>query len=703
LPNEVTNGNSTLATILTSSEFLGLALGAFNGAIPGFTNNIALGSVYGTDVYANAINPADPRQINTAYNPTYMTTEQQYQARIEQDLGNMKLQVTGFYHKAQVDSSQDYNNSVQDRSGFTPGLTYLNALANAPGIGAYFAPLAAALTPGGATGLLCTSLPEPTGTGVFGGHSRCAVDPGAFDRSYTASRDYSIEGIVSSNFDGKFNFLLGGIYVDAKSNVTDYYVDAFGLDFATGLLGTATALGATLAGSPTAPSFLATPTYRNNAAYQGLKSYGLFGEAYVNLTEKLKFTGGLRYNHDEKKSIARTTLASFLVPFGTANAFTAPGLAAFDADAGIPGIQDYQRRLVKFNEITGRAVLDFKIDDRHLMYASYSRGYKSGGINPPLSLAGLVPDSFKPEFVNSFEIGSKNTFDNGRFTLNLTGFFYQYKGLQISRIVQRTSVNDNIDANVYGVEAEALIRPVRNFTVNLGLSYLHTKVTGSQLFGDLRDPSGGRGDAVIIKDLTNASNCAVAPTVQGSGANAAAFVGAINGSLGLQAPTAFQGDSGLAAGTTGAFSVCSALAAYAPVYAGVFGALTVTQDAIPVSIKGNELPQAPVAKFSVGAQYTAELGNGITVVPRVDLAMTGKSYSNIFNTRNDRIQGYEQVNAQIQVNGMDDKWFVRGYIQNMFDNASETGHYNTDQSSGNFTNIFTLEPRRYGISAGVKF
>lgn len=698
LPNGVTNGNSTLATILSSAEFFGLAAGGFNAVIPGFTNNIALGSVYGTDVYANAINPADPRQINTAYNPTYLTKEQQYQARIEQDLGNMKLQVTGFYHKALVDSSQDYNNSVQDRRGFTPGLTYLNALANAPGIGAYFKPLAAALTPSGATGLLCTSLPEPTGTGVFGGHSRCAANPGAFDRSITASRDYSIEGIFSSNFDGKFNFLLGGIYVDAKSDVTDYYVDAFGLDFAAGLLGTAAAINA---GAP--PSYLATPTYRNNAAYQGLKSYGLFGEAYVNLTDKLKLTGGLRYNHDEKNSIARTTLANFLVPFGTANAFTAPGLAAFDADAGIPGIQDYQRRSVKFNEITGRAVLDFKIDDRHLMYASYSRGYKSGGINPPLSLAGLVPDSFKPEFVNSFEIGSKNTFDNGRFTLNLTGFYYQYKGLQISRIVQRTSVNDNIDANVYGVEAEALIRPVRNFTVNLGLSYLHTKVTGSQTFGDLRDPSGGRGDAVIIKDLTNASNCAVAPTVQGSGANAAAFVGTINGSLGLQAPTAFQGDSGLTAGTTGAFSVCSALAAFAPSLAGVFGALTVTQDAIPVSIKGNELPQAPVAKFSVGAQYTAELGNGITVVPRVDLAMTGKSYSNIFNTRNDRIQGYEQVNAQIQVNGMDDKWFVRGYIQNMFDNAAETGHYNTDQSSGLFTNIFTLEPRRYGISAGVKF
>ena len=100
--------------------------------------------------------------------------------------------------------------------------------------------------------------------------------------------------------------------------------------------------------------------------------------------------------------------------------------------------------------MTGRAVLDYQIDNDHLVYASYSRGYKSGGINPPLSLAGLVPESFEPEFVDAFEVGYKNTFGNA-FTLNLTGFYYKYGGLQISRIVQRTSVNDNIDATIYGV------------------------------------------------------------------------------------------------------------------------------------------------------------------------------------------------------------------------------------------------------------
>ena len=68
-----------------------------------------------------------------------------------------------------------------------------------------------------------------------------------------------------------------------------------------------------------------------------------------------------------------------------------------------------------------------------------------------------------------------------------------------------------------------------------------------------------------------------------------------------------------------------------------------------------------------------------------------------------KVKGYSQVNAQIQLNGNDDRWFARAWIQNVFDNNAVTGLYVTDQSSGLFTNIFTLEPRRYGITAGVKF
>jgi outer membrane receptor protein involved in Fe transport len=122
-----------------------------------------------------------------------------------------------------------------------------------------------------------------------------------------------------------------------------------------------------------------------------------------------------------------------------------------------------------------------------------------------------------------------------------------------------------------------------------------------------------------------------------------------------------------------------------------------------VNIRGNELPQAPNYKFSVGVQYTADIGTDMTLVPRFDLSYTGDSYGNIFNGRINEINGYAQANAQIQLNGTDNKWFARLFVQNIFDSQPVTGLYVTDQSSGLFTNVFTLDPRRYGISAGVKF
>lgn len=64
-----------------------------------------------------------------------------------------------------------------------------------------------------------------------------------------------------------------------------------------------------------------------------------------------------------------------------------------------------------------------------MLYASYSRGYKSGGINPPLQPIFAVPDTFAPEFIDAFEVGSKNSFMGGVLRLHLTSFYYKYKGL----------------------------------------------------------------------------------------------------------------------------------------------------------------------------------------------------------------------------------------------------------------------------------
>ena len=691
-----TNANSTLATVLTSQELF---------RIQGIPDALALGSVYGPDGYANFDEPDDVRTVNTAFTPEYFADELQLQAHLDQAIGAMNLSLTGIYQETTVDSRQDYNLGVLDRTGYATGLNTLaffaaNGLptglappapAFVPGSSAYFAPIADALIPNGPGGQLCTSDNDDGNLGAFEGNSLCADVPLAFDRSVQYQTSWSGEAILSSDFDGPFNFLLGGIYAETDVSENSYYVNGFGLDYATAILGTFSAFGA---GAP--PSYLATSMYRNNTTDFKLKSFGIFGEVYFDITDRLTFTGGLRYNDDSKSVSARTTLANFLNPFGNGDPFTSPFVGSFDADAGVPGNQLLQEREVSFDAITGRAVLDYEFSPDSNIYFSYSRGYKSGGINPPLSPVFAVSESFGSEQIDAFEIGSKNTFLNGAAQVNLTGFYYKYKDLQLSRIVARTSVNDTIDANIWGLELETILRPSYNWLINMNLSYLNAKVSGDQFFSNPRDPGGGDPDAVIIKDLSNGSLCAV------TGAGANAFVGAVNGGLGLQGPTAFPSDGGIA--STGAFSICSVLDAQTanPAFAAL-GPINVLSPGGEVNLKGNRLPQAPEYKASIGVQYTAEFDNGMSLVPRFDLAYTGEQFGNVFNGNVNRIEPFVQANASIQFNGADDRWFVRGFVQNIFDSNSVTGLYVTDASSGNFTNIFTLDPRRYGIAVGAKF
>lgn len=695
----ITNANSTFVGTLSSRELLAIQGGAALGPA---LSALGLGSLYGPDAYATNVNPADPRKVNTDFTPTYLAEEIQVQAKIEHDFGGVKAKLSGQFQENSVDSSQDYNLSVQNAALYAPGLNTLAAYAGGaagPLLQNAFRPLFNAALPNGANGgVYCTSLAEETGTGIFQGNSFCDRTPQDFDRSNQYLKAWTVEGIVSTEFDGKFNFLLGGIYNTLTMKENSYYVNSFGIDYVTGVLGGATFIGQQAAGNAAFPPvYLGTPFFRNNTDQFTLDSYGIFGEAYYDASDNLRFTVGLRYNNDSKSVRARSTLASFPVPVTQGSAFESPFVGSFDADPGRPGNQLFQERNASFDEFTGRFVVDYRISDDHLLYASYSRGYKSGGINPPLQPIFEVPETFDPEFIDAFEIGSKNRFMDGIFQLNATAFYYKYKGLQLSRVVARTSVNDNVDANIWGVEIEGVVNPIPPLVVNFGFSYLNTEVANDKFLSNPRDPSGGRSDAVIIKDITNGSNCTVVPTTPGNAAGANGYVAAVNSALGLRAPTAFPSDSGLN-GATGAFGICSALAGNAAA-AGV----QVLNAGVETNLRGNKLPQAPEFKFSTGVQYTFDLASGISIVPRWDLAFTGESYGNIFNGNINRIPAYEVMNAQIQVNGPDSKWYVRAFIQNITNNNATTGLYVTDQSSGLFTNIFTLEPRRYGLAAGFNF
>lgn len=720
LAHDTVNGNSTLAAIQSSSEFLAIA--ASPTLVP-----FGLGSVYGTDVFANNVNPADNRTVNEDYNPRYFAEEQQYQAKFFHSFGSIDFNFVGGYAANKVDSRSDYTMAVESPLTNNPGLQTLQFYSAFPGAAFPggvnpFASLAHVLIPNGAAGGVCQSDASRNAGGVYSGASAgCYPESLDFDRSQASYKQWSAEGHISSHFDGMFNFLLGGIYLTQNTKNNPYYVNAFGLDYASGLL----AAAAASQGAVPANTIFATPFYNNDEDTFRLKSYGIFGETYFKFNDKLKLTLGLRYNHDHKYLKARTTYlvdsagANPVLPYGATDLSQALNYAALDFDSTRDGIQPWAINTASFSRLTGRAVLDYRITSNNLLYASYSRGYKSGGINPPLAPVFAVPTTFKPESINAYEIGSKNTFLNGTLQLNLTGFYYDYSNLQLARIVARTAVNDNVNANIYGIEAEAVISPVPDFVVNANFSWLKSKIKGDTFLANPRDPSGGRSDAVIIKDITNASNCAFVPTNGASGAAANAFVDAVNtNALGLQGTTPIPGTN-----TTGAFSACSVLQEVAegniapsnPLYVlqqglrAAFGVPTgpfpfeMLGSGVEVNVKGNQLPQAPTFKFAVGAQYTFHTAGDWSIVPRVDLNYTGNSYASIFNQPIDRLQGYEVINAQLTINGPDDKWYLRGFVKNLTNNGAITGQYVTDQSSGLFTNVFTIEPRQYGAALGFKF
>jgi outer membrane receptor protein involved in Fe transport len=704
LTNEQLNANATLASIFASQEFLEIAIA------PGFST-FGLSSLYGPDTYSGIVVPADVRTVNIDFEPTYFADEWFVQARLEHDFGPVSLSVTGGWQERSIDTRSDYNLTAAPPFDATAqsGINSLFFFGGLPGgFGTNFGPVAAALFPNGPTGPGCTSEANLTYAGVFGGDvygcSRSSIE---FDRSTSTSRQWSIEGILTSDLDGPFNFLIGGIYLDHR-NRGDYFVNAFGLDYAAGIIGAGASL---VAGGLLPPSYVGPSSFNSETSRFTLESYGLFGEVYVDITDNLRLTGGIRYSNDSKSVSARSPLLATLIPIGTTDV---SGFidTAIDADVNTPGQQAYRVETASFSEVTGRVVLDWQWSPDNLIYASWSRGYKSGGINPPVNQVEFpnIQNTFSPEIINAFEIGSKNTIGGGALQLNASAFFYDYGGLQLSRIVARTSINTNTDAIVYGLELEAIVAPHPNWLFNMNASVLESRIGDLQLI-DSRDPSGGRSDVVIIKSLDNASNCAVIPQSAGNAAGSNAFVNTINGVFGLPGAVPIPGTT-----TTGAFAFCSALSAAAggnigafnPALAALqplldsFGGFTVAEGA-EVDITGNTLPQAPNWKFSIGGQYTHDFSNGMDAVFRLDYAFTGGQFSRGFNRAIDRIPAYGIANAQVQLNGNDDRWFVRAFVQNIFNNNAVTGQYVTDPSSGLFTNIFTLEPRRYGIAAGFNF
>ena len=158
---------------------------------------------------------------------------------------------------------------------------------------------------------------------------------------------------------------------------------------------------------------------------------------------------------------------------------------------------------MKVDKSTFKLGLDHNLTDDSLLYATFSTGFKPGGSNPTDGDNEGVA-TYDPEEVEVFEIGMKNTLMDGRLQLNVSAYQNEITGLQLSKIVRRSSINENADATIKGFEAEFTFF-ITN-TLMLDGFYANTDATIDQFMSvDPLNPGAATNEIAISRRCKPAS------------------------------------------------------------------------------------------------------------------------------------------------------------------------------------------------------
>ena len=654
------------------------------------------------------------RDMHTDYEPIFENNEELWTAGFSYDFEQYSIGILGAYQETDYLARQDYNMDV--------GATFLSLPSLLPGNPILLPPgtLFPTTAPAGRGGQDWTNPQCNYNDGTSGLRGGCVTDADetrvfSYDQASNTSEYWTVEAKIQSRLDGAFNFLVGVSAYDA-GNSGDYYVFSNTLD----LLGTVT--GAYPAG------FNSTRAPDN----KGLETDGqaIFAELYYDISDDIKLTFGIRRNEDNKKILDANVFldASFVGLgselsresgfaqgsdnynagradlYGASDLFAAAvGTAPFSderlaAIRAIPLVpQPGERRALTgspndfaFEETTGRIGIDWAVNDDTLVYAFLSKGYKPGGFNPPVSEAfqGDIKFDFEPEEINSIEIGTKNTLLDGTMTMNASLFFYDYEGLQITRIANNSSINDNIDAEIWGFELESMWRPasVPGLQIDFVYSHLDTEVTDGASV-DPTNRTAGNAAWITLEEFVPG------PT---AGVNYVADL------AGVQAMTQTAIALGAAVPLPGTIYPNGVPAYFNRGFLDAVG--VPTSNGLSQNLNGNALPNSPENTIKIGVAYTFDIpAIGGTLTPRIDYYWQDDMYSREFNTSGDEVDAWDQWNASLIYQSNDGKWSARAWVRNLQDEDNITGHYLTSDTSGFFRNYFLTEPRIYGASFRYAF
>ncbi|WP_298195673.1 TonB-dependent receptor [Novosphingobium sp.] len=204
------------------------------------------------------------------------------------------------------------------------------------------------------------------------------------------------------------------------------------------------------------------------------KAFALYAQADYKLTDALKLTLGARYTY-EKKDMTRF----FRVNRDVANGILTPLVVA---DIPYSKVNN-----AKYNDFSPAATLSYEITPEINTYARFAKGFKSGGFNGETNVFGApsaacpsgaaeLCNPYKPEKVDSYEIGFKTRLLDNRLVLNVAAFRDEHKDIQLSIFTASTGaasvVRNAAAARIQGLEFEAVLRPIDAITINGSLAFL---------------------------------------------------------------------------------------------------------------------------------------------------------------------------------------------------------------------------------------
>ena len=179
------------------------------------------------------------------------------------------------------------------------------------------------------------------------------------------------------------------------------------------------------------------------------KNYALFSQMNYLFTDSFDVTFGLRYDKEQK---------DYKYTEG------------YDKDMSSFGMfSDSISKSKDSSEILPKVSFNFNLDEQHLLYASYSKGYKSGGYN---SLAPIDNQEFKAEQSNNFEVGFKSRFlDDSLFT-NLAIYQINIDDQQVEQQYYPDSITSNAGkSTIRGFEFDFTYQVTDKFLLSSGIGY----------------------------------------------------------------------------------------------------------------------------------------------------------------------------------------------------------------------------------------